>query len=547
MKQIAKSRILILIFIFTVAGLLIWGRFFYLTVIRHDYYLAKAKILVSLDRVTPRGSIFLTDKDTLPLAAALNKEFPLVYAVPSKIKESQDAAKKLALILEIDETTLLNKLNKPNDPYEVLKKKVSEEVVGKIKTEKIEGVGIDNETQRYYPEGLYLSQALGFLGFTESGQAGQYGLEESYDRELSDPISGADLILTIDSSIQAQAGQILNKLVNEWDADGGSIIVMNPNNGDILAMSSLPDFDSNKYSEVKDKSVFINPVTLKRYEPGSVFKPITMSIGIETGAVTPETQYYNTGSVKIADRVISNSIPDKILGLQTMVKVLEQSLNTGAIFVQERVPKDVFLKYLKEFGIDGKTGIDVSEVSGDLSVLLNGRDINFATASFGQGVAVTPIGLIRDLAAIANGGKLVRPHLVSKIIWRNGDFREMTGGPEKQIISSETAAKLTGMMVKVIENGSGRSAQVKGYTIAGKTGTAQVPSLKGGAYLDEYIHTFVAFAPAYDPKFIALIKLDNPKGVRFAESTVVPIFRDLAEFIFSYLQIPPDKPIEQSP
>ncbi|MDO8676781.1 MAG: penicillin-binding protein 2 [Candidatus Azambacteria bacterium] len=547
MKQITKSRILILIFIFTVAGLLIWGRFFYLTVIRHDYYLTKAKILISLDRVTPRGSIFLTDKDTLPLAAALNKEFPLVYAVPSKIKEPQDAAKKLAQILEIDEATLLAKLNKQDDPYEVLKKKVSEEVIGKIKTEKIEGIGIDNETQRYYPEGLYLSQALGFLGFTESGQTGQYGLEESYDKELSDPISGADLILTIDSSIQAQAGQILNKIVNEWNADGGSIIVMNPKNGDIFAMSSLPDFDSNKYSEVKDKSVFVNPVTLKRYEPGSVFKPITMSIGIETGAVTPETQYYNTGSVKIADRVISNSISDKILGWQTMVKVLEQSLNTGAIFVQERVPKDVFLKYLKEFGIDGKTGIDVSEVSGDLLVLLNGRDINFATASFGQGIAVTPIGLIRDLAAIANGGKLVRPHLVSKIIWRNGDFREITGSPDKQIISSETAAKLTSMMVKVIENGSGRSAQVKGYTIAGKTGTAQVPNLNGGAYLDEYIHTFVAFAPAYDPKFIALIKLDKPKGVRFAESTVVPIFRDLAEFIFSYLQIPPDKPIEQSP
>lgn len=547
MKQITENRILILIFIFVVAGLLIWGRFFYLMVIRHDYYLAKAKILIALDRVTPRGSIFLTDKDTLPLAVALNKEFPLIYAVSSKIKDPQDVAKKLAPILKVDEAVLLNKLSKPDDPYEVLKKKVSEEVISKIKAEKIEGIGIDNETLRYYPEGLYLSQVLGFLGFTENSQAGQYGLEESYDKELSDPISGADLILTVDSSIQAQVGKILSKLVSDWHADGGSIVVMNPKNGDILAMSSLPDFDANKYSEVKDKNVFVNSATLKRYEPGSVFKPITMAVGIETNAVTPETQYYNTGSVKIADRIISNSIPDKILGWQTMTKVLEQSLNTGAIFVQERIPKDIFLKYLKDFGIDGKTGIDVSEVSGDLSVLSNGRDINFATASFGQGVAVTPIGLIRDLSVIANGGKLVRPHLVSKIVWHNGDFREITGGPEKQIISSETAAKLTSMMIKVIENGSGRSAQVKGYTIAGKTGTAQVPSLKGGAYLDEYIHTFVAFAPAYDPKFIALIKLDKPKGVRFAESTVVPLFKDLAEFIFSYLRIPPDRPVEQSP
>lgn len=546
MKQNTENRIFILIFMFAVMGLLIWGRFFYLTVIRHDYYLAKAKILISQNRIAPRGSIFLTDKDTLPFAAALNKEFPLVYAVPSKIKEPQDAAKKLAPILEIDETILFGKLNKPNDPYEVLKKKVSEEIINKIKAEKIEGIGIDNETLRYYPEGLYLSQTLGFLGFAEDGQTGQYGLEESYDKELSDPISSADLILTIDSSIQAQAGQILTKIINEWQAEGGSVIVMNPKNGNILAMSSVPNFDANKYSEIKDKSVFINSATLKRYEPGSVFKPITMAIGIETGAVTPETQYYNTGSVKIADRVVSNSIPEAILGWQTMTKVLEQSLNTGAIFVEERVPKDIFLKYLKEFGIDGKTGIDVGEASGDLSVLSNGRDINFATASFGQGIAVTPIGLIRDLAIIANGGKLVRPHLVSKIIWRGGDYREITGTLEKQIISAETAAQLTDMMVKVIENGSGRRAQIKGYTIAGKTGTAQVPDLQKGGYKDEYIHTFVAFAPAYDPKFIALIKLDNPKGVRFAESTVVSPFKDLAEFIFSYMQIPPDKPIEQS-
>lgn len=544
MKQNIENRILVLIFIFMAIGLLIWGRFFYLTVIRHDYYLTKAKILIAPNRVAPRGSIFLTDKDTLPLAAALNKEFPLIYAVPSKIKEPADTAKKLAPIIEVDETTLLGKLSKPNDPYEVLKKKVSEEIISKIKAEKIEGIGIDDETLRYYPEGFYLSQALGFLGFANNGQTGQYGLEESYDKELADPISSADLILTVDSAIQAKSGQILTKIIDEWQADGGSIIVMNPQNGDILAMSSLPHFDANKYSDIKDKSVFINPVTLKRYEPGSVFKPITMAIGIETGAVAPDTEYYNTGTVSIGNRIISNSLPTEVLGWQTMTKVLEQSLNTGAIFVEQKVPKDIFLKYLKDFGIDGKTGIDVSEVSGDLSVLSNGRDINFATASFGQGIAVTPIGLIRDLAVIANGGKLVKPHLVSKIILHNGDFKEITGVSVKQIISSQTAAKVSNMMTKVIENGSGRRAQVKGYTIAGKTGTAQVPDLQKGGYKEEFIHTFVAFAPAFDPKFIALIKLDNPKGVRFAESTVVPVFKDLAEFIFSYYQIPPDKPVE---
>ncbi len=545
MKQNTENRILILLIIFISLGLLIWGRFFYLSVIRYEYYLAKAKILsAASSSAAPRGSIFLTDKDAMPFAAALNKEFPLVYAVPDKIKEPEMLAEKLAPILELDKETLIQKLSKTGDPYEILKKRVSEEVVKAIKDQNEIGIGIDDETLRYYPEGLYLSHTIGFLGFNKNGQTGQYGLEEYYDKELSGFVASADLILTIDSAIQSQAGVLLLKTVKDWQADGGSIVVMDPKDGSILAMASFPDFDANNYFSVKNPDFFINPVTLKRYEPGSVFKPITMAIGIETGAVTPETEYYNTGTVKVGDKIISNSIPDKILGWQTMVKVLEQSLNTGAVFVEQKIPKDVFIKFLKDFGIDGKTGIDVLEIGGDLSVLENKRDINFATASFGQGVALTPIELIRALSAIANGGKLIKPRLVKKIVYHNGENYEVKDEVPRQIISSETSAKLINMMTKVVESGSGRRAGVIGYTVAGKTGTAQVPDLKGGGYLDQYIHTFVGFAPAYDPKFIALIKLDNPKGVRFAESTVVPVFKELAEFIFSYLQIPPDKPIE---
>ncbi len=546
-KYNPENRILVLILVFVSLGLLIWGRFFYLTVIRHDYYLAKAKNISDNSGALPRGSIFLTDKDNVPYAVALNKEFPLVYAVPVKVKDPTGLAKKLVSILELDEQFLFQKLSKPNDPYEILKKKVSGDTVNAIKALKEPALGIDDETLRYYPEGLYLSQVIGFLGFNRNGQAGQYGLEEYYNKDLSGLISSADLVLTIDSAIQAQAGTLLSAAVKKWQASGGSIVVMNPKNGEIIAMASFPDFDVNNYPAVLDKGVFVNPVTLKRYEPGSVFKPITMAIGIETGTVTPETEYYNTGSVQINGRTISNSIPDEILGWQTMTTVLEQSLNTGAIFVEQRVPKDVFLKYLKDFGINSKTGIDVNEVSGDLSVLGSLRDVNFATASFGQGVALTPIELLRALSVIASSGKLVRPHLVDKIVFRSGETYETKNDLSAQIISSETSAKLINMLVKVVENGSGRRAQVKGYTIAGKTGTAQVPDLKNGGYLDESIHTFVGFAPAYDPKFIALIKLDNPKGVRFAESTVVPVFSDLAKFIFSYLQIPPDKPVEPQP
>ena len=544
-KYNPENRIIFLIFTFVLLGLLIWGRFFYLSVILYDYYAAKAKnINDNSGIVIPRGSIFLTDKDNIPYAAALNKEFSFVYAMPQKVSDPIELAKKLAPILEMDESMLIQKLSKKDDSYEILKKKIPDTITDTIKSLKESSLGIDDETLRYYPGELYLSQVLGFLGFNKTGQAGQYGLEEYYDEELSGLFSSADLILTIDSAIQIKSGTLITDAVKEWNADSGSIIVMDPKNGAILAMASFPEFDANNYSAVSDKNIFMNPVTLKRYEPGSVFKPLTMAIGIETGAVMPETEYYNTGAVKVADRIISNSIPDKILGWQTMTMVLEQSLNTGAVFVQQKIPKDVFLKYLENFGIDGKTGIDVSEMPGDISPLLTGRDVNYATASFGQGVAVTPVGLIRALSAVANGGKLIRPHLVSKIVFRDSKTQETDEVSQAQIISPETSAKVVNMLVRVIENGSGRRGQVKGYTIAGKTGTAQIPDLKNGGYLDENIHTFVAFAPAYDPKFIALIKLDSPRGSQFSESTVVPVFKNLAEFIFSYLEIPPDKPVE---
>ena len=544
-KYNPENRIIVLIFAFALLGLLIWGRFFYLSIILHDHYTAKAKNISDNSGVAvPRGSIFLTDKNNLPYAAALNKEFSFIYAIPKKVNDPAELAKKIAPILELEESFLVQKLSKKDDPYEIIKRKVSNTVVDAIKVLKEPALGVDNETLRYYPEGLNLSQVIGFLGFNKNGQAGQYGLEEYYDEELSGLFSSADLILTIDSAIQIKAGTLIVDAVKEWSADSGSIIVMNPKNGNILAMASFPEFDANNYPAVSDKNIFMNPATLKRYEPGSVFKPLTMAIGIETGAVTPETEYYNTGSVKVADRTMSNSIPDKILGWQTMTMVLEQSLNTGAVFVQQKIPKDIFLKYLKDFGVDSKTGIDVAEMSGDISPLLTGRDVNYATASFGQGVAVTPIELLRALSAVANGGKLIRPHLVSKVVFHDGKTSETDEILQARIVSPETSAKLVNMLVKVIENGSGRRAQVKGYTIAGKTGTAQIPDLKNGGYLDENIHTFVAFAPAYDPRFIALIKLDSPRGSQFSESTVVPVFKNLAEFIFNYLEIPPDKPVE---
>jgi len=216
-KYNSENRILFLIFFFILLTLLVWGRFFYLSIFRHDYYLARAKnISDNNNSAVPRGSIFLTDKDNAPYAAALNKEFSLIYAIPQKITDPMTLAKKLAPILELDEASLMKKLSKPNDPHEILKKKVSDEIVDAIKALNEPGIEVGSETLRYYPEGLHLSQVIGFLGFDKNGQTGQYGLEEYYNDNLSGFISSSDLVLTIDSAIQAQAGSLISKAVETW-------------------------------------------------------------------------------------------------------------------------------------------------------------------------------------------------------------------------------------------------------------------------------------------------------------------------------------------
>lgn len=543
-KPHIENRILILIVAFVFIGTLLWARLFFLSVVRHDYYLARASNKLVDSGIAGRGSIFLTDKDSLPYAVALNREFPLVYAVPKSIKNPQAAAKKLASILELDESFLIDKLSRSGDPYEVLKRKVSDETAALVQGLSEDGISVEEETLRYYPAAGLLDHLIGFLGFNKNGAiAGQYGLEEHYEENLRGKPGGGrgdDLILTIDSSIQSEAAALIKDAVTKWNGAAGSIIVMEPKSGEILAMSSYPGFDANNYSAVQDKSIFVNSMTQNLFEPGSIFKPLTMAVGIETGAVTPTTQYYDSGQVQIGSYVINNST-EKSYGYQTMTGVLEKSLNTGAVFVERKIPKEVFLKYLKDFGLNEKSGIDLPEVRGNLVNLETGRDINYATASFGQGVALTPVEFLRAIDTIANSGRLVQPHIVKRVISSDGRVEEINSAEGRQVISAETAAKLVSMMIKVVENGSGRPAKVSGYSIAGKTGTAQVPNLDKPGYSDDTIHSFVGFAPAYNPKFIALIKIDKPRGVRFAESTSVPVFHDLAQFIFSYWKIPPDQ------
>ncbi len=572
-----KWRITILIICFGISYLFLISRLYNIQFNQNAHYVAEAESQqIASGGIKPnRGNIYFTDKNNNLIQAVLNKEYPLIYAVPKEIREeakkrgisAQNYAEQLAPIINQSASDLEKKFNKPNSLFELLVFKAADNQVEAVDSLNLKGIYIKNQISRYYPFGDLASHLLGFVSPLDGSEAagspydekGRYGIEAFFDKELrgesgeikGDKIisssDGKNFVLTIDRNIQAESEEILKKLIGNWEAEAGSIIVQNPRNGKILAMTSFPDFDPNNYSKSDIKN-FLNPAVQAIYEPGSVFKIITMAAGIDSGKITPDTIYIDTGSAIINGRKIMNW-DKKAHGLQTMGGVIEQSINTGSIFAEKTMGHDIFYDYLKKFNFDKLTNIELpGELKGDLRNLKKGKDVNFATASFGQGIAVTPVRLITAVSAIANGGSLMKPLIL------NDGKEEVVG----RVISEETARKVANMMVSAVKKNI--IADIPNYSVAGKTGTAFVPDFVKGGYTEEVINTYVGFAPACvktsadakaladksagkpacNPKFVILIKLDKPAGAPLAGQTVVPAFRELAQFILNYYNIAPD-------
>lgn len=518
MKNLRENLIFVFIIFFSAA---IIGRLLYLQILKGDFYKALSFGLHNSfsEPETKRGEIFLKNGEPL----AMNKIYSFVFASPKKIKDIEKTAEILSQVLNLEKTFVLEKL-KGDNFYSVIKRKLNPEEVETLKNLNLEGVFVDEEKGRYYPQESLASNLVGFLG---AGGEGQYGLEEFFNESLEKEI---DLILTIDYKIQFEAEKLLKKAKENLDFESGQIIVIEPNSGKILALANFPNFNPNSYQEYANNlAIFKNSATQELFEPGSSFKPITMAAALEEGKITPQTTYYDPGEIKIDGWTISNYEGRKYPGQITMTEVLEKSINTGAVFAKNQIQNFVFLEYLKKFGFFEKTGIDLPETYSGNQEIKKGREINFATASYGQGISITPIQLARAYCVIANGGKLVRPHLVE------GENPEVG----QRIISQKTASQLTAMLVSVVENGFGKGAKIPGYYIAGKTGTALQPKIGEGIYSEKTWQTFVGFFPAFNPKFLILIKLDNPK-TKTAEYSAVPVFQDLAEYIIHLYQIPPD-------
>ncbi|MFH1643421.1 MAG: penicillin-binding protein 2, partial [Patescibacteria group bacterium] len=509
------------------------GRLIYIQIIKGDFYKALAQGMHSLGSTvkTERGEIFFKNHEPL----AINKNWPIVWALPKNVQNHELVAQKLSNILQLPQDLILDRI-KRDKPYVALKSSLSDEEVKLIQEANLPGIYFDSERGRYYPQETMGSQVSGFWGGEKSGQ---YGLEEYYDQTLMpNEKDGQSLSLTIDYEIQFQAEKLLREAKENENIDmkSGTIIVIEPDTGKILAMANYPNFNPNDYRETAGQGlgVFQNEATQKTYEPGSVFKPITMAIALNEEKVTPETTYTDKGFVKIGGWTINN-YDNRVYGEVSMTTVLEQSINTGMIFTEGKIGHNIFLDYIEKFGFFEKTGIDLNESLSENKEFKKGYEINFATASFGQGIEITPIQLIKAYCALANGGKLVKPYIVEKILDKDKVISETKPEvAEKPIISPQTSRQITTMLVSVTTNGIAKKAQVPGYYVAGKTGTALIPysilGEPGKGYSDKTWQSFVGYLPAYNPKVVILVKLDQSK-TRTSEFSAIPMFQKMAQFI----------------
>lgn len=555
--------------VFLLITLAIIVRLFVLQVIEHNYYstfaLNTREIFKQLN--PQRGHIYWQDSRTKEeYPAAINRQYYLVYAVPKEIPTTDVASTsaKLALLLNLttdeNKNEILQKLSKPNDPYEPIAKKIDDDTITKIKEAKLLGIYYTSQEFRFYPENNLGGNILGFCRIDDNGQTGNYGIEGYWnkilagkggflsgeksalgsmislaDRTMVAAEDGADILLTIDRTLEYKACSTLKAEMEKNKAKSAALVMMNPVTGAILAMCSLPDFDPNNYSKVENARAYNNTTVFTPYEPGSVFKPITLSIAVDQNLIGPNTTFTDPCKRELDGFTIRNA-EDKCYGTATMTEVLENSINTGVIWVQEKLGNKLFRDYTHRFGFGEQTGIEISnETAGNISSLDKKGKIWAAVGSFGQGLTVTPLQLAVAYSTIANQGQMAKPYIVEEIRYANGK-REITQPKILDNVISPRAAKLTtGMMVSVIENGHSKGNRLPHYYLAGKTGTAQIPG--GGGYTNETNHTFAGFGPANNPKIVLIVKFEAPERL-WADTTAGPVFKEIMNFALQYYNIP---------
>jgi len=537
----------------------------YKQIFKNAYYLNLAKSQHFLAKELPahRGEIYASSiYSKEPFLLAGNEKLFSLNLVPRQILDKEKTARKIAELANLKYEEVYEAINN-NKPYiPPIKKDLTFKEAQNILKEELSGVYILPHDHRFYPYGSLLSAVLGYV---DTEGKGNYGLEQYYDKELrgdsgffmaekdvygryininqeTPPKNGTNLFLTIELPIQFKAEEIIKQAVKDYAAEDGQIIVLNPKTGAIIAMAQSKTFNPENYSkeaESRGISVFYNDVVSSLYEPGSIFKVVPALVALEKKVVEPSTLFDVEASIEVGGQRIWTALR-QAEGRITFSRILEHSNNVGIIKVQQMVGKEAFYEFLvNRFRFNLPLGIDLpNEMNAQFPSLSDFKDIEAATMSFGQGIAITPLQAASIFAAIANDGVLMKPYIVGKKIDSQGNVETVEPKEIGRIVDKETARKMRDILYSVVEEGYSGLAKVPGYKVGGKTGTAQVPSPQGGYDPNKTIHSFAGIFPLDDPQFVILVKLDYPKAVQWAASSAAPVFSKIASFIANYYQIP---------
>ncbi len=518
--------------------------------------------------VFERGTIFFESKDkTLMAAASLRLGFTVAIN-PKIIAEPEVAYTKLSTLMKIDKADFIARATKPNDTYEEIAKRIDPEIAQKIDDLNLPGINLYKEKWRYYPGESLAAHILGFVGYRGEDYGGRYGLENNYNEVLqrndknvyvnffaeiftdihktltdTGTIEG-DIVSTIEPNVQSYLEKQIESTNKRFNARLTAGVIIDPKTGEIHAMAAYPTFNPNSFGSVssKDIGVFTNPLVENVYEMGSIIKPITMAAGLDSGVVTAKSTYNDLGYLTLNKKTIYN-YDKKGRGVVDMQKVLDQSLNTGVSHIVSKMGTKQFADYMFKFGLDKQTGIDLpNEATNLMSGLKSKQDIEYATASFGQGIALSPISTVRALSVLANGGVLTTPHVIKKIDYKVGLSKTITHPPGERVISEATSDEITRMLVNVVDkallNGS---IKMDHYSIAAKTGTAQIATPGAGYSENKFLHSFFGYFPAQDPRFLVFLYTVEPKGEEYASHTLTEPFNNITKFLINYYEVPPDR------
>ncbi len=557
------KRILLVFIIFVIGFIVVTVRLFFWQVTSFDFLkgIAESQTSTSLKIPAKRGQIFSSDGTPL----VINQNAYLIYVEPNKIDNVIKTAEVLAKELDLSVSSVSAQIAQSKLMWLSIASKVEEDKVEAIKKASLSGVGFLEEGKRFYPEASMAAHLLGFVGKNSKGDdQGYFGIEGYYDEQLRGkdgvlhqeedalgnpilsgnlekipPVNGRDLYLTLDKTIQFIVERKLDEGIDKYGASGGIVIVLEPNTGSILAMASRSSYDPNAYSKYPS-DYYKNPAVSTSYEPGSTFKVLVTASAINEGKLKQDEKFDEVGPVDIGGYTI-NTWNQKYHGLISVGQILEYSSNVGMVFIGKKLGQDNLLKYINDLGFGTKTDIDLQEeASFPLRPKNKWYEIDYATASFGQGIAVTPLQMAKAVATIANGGRLMKPFIVKTIKSGNGQIVNIKPKIEKEVFKKETTLVITEMMVDAIDNGETRLIKPPGFRIAGKTGTAQIP-IAGHYDAEKTIASFVGFAPVDNPKFVMLVSIREPTSSPWGSETAAPLFFAIAHELFSFLGVSPNQ------